>query len=100
MAFSIRFNEEKNQLLKATRGISFEDVLKYIKEKRVLDNIAHPSKKHPHQRLYVIQIKRYIYAVPYIINAEKQEIFLKTIYPSRILMKIYKKGGENEKTKE
>lgn len=100
MAFSIKFNEEKNQLLKATRNISFEDVLKYIKEKRILDNIAHPSKKHPQQRLYVIQIKEYIYAVPYIINAEKQEIFLKTIYPSRLLMKLYKKGGENEKTKE
>ncbi|HEX8965154.1 MAG TPA: toxin [Patescibacteria group bacterium] len=100
MVFTIKFNEEKNQLLKATRNISFEDVLIYIKEKKTLDNITHPSKKHPHQRLYVIQIKEYIYAVPYIINVEKQEIFLKTIYPSRILMKLYRKGGKNEKAKE
>ncbi len=100
MAFSIKFNEEKNQLLKATRNISFEDILRYIKEKKILDNIAHPSKKHPHQRLYVIQIKEYIYAVPYVYNIEKQEIFLKTIYPSRILMKLYKKGGKNDKTKQ
>jgi uncharacterized DUF497 family protein len=98
MAFSITFNEEKNQLLKATRGISFEDVLSYIKDKKILDNRAHPSKKHPLQRLYVIQIKDYVYAVPYVYNAEKQEIFLKTIYPSRILTKQYKKGGTYEKT--
>ena len=99
MAFTIKFNEEKNQLLKATRKISFEDVLIYIKKKKVLDNIAHPSKKYPHQRLYVIAIKGYAYAVPYVINPEKQEIFLKTIYPSRMLMKLYMKGGKNEKTK-
>jgi hypothetical protein len=94
MAFIIKFNEEKNQLLKATRRISFEDVLISIKRKKLLDNIAHPSKKHPHQRLYVIDIKGYVYAVPYIINPEKQEIFLKTIYPSRVLTKQYKKGDE------
>lgn len=94
MAFSIKFSEEKNQLLKATRDISFEDVLIYIRKKKLLDNISHPSKKHPHQRLYVIDIKGYVYAVPYVINKEKQEIFLKTIYPSRILTKQYKKGGK------
>ncbi|HRN95873.1 MAG TPA: toxin [Candidatus Levybacteria bacterium] len=108
MAFSIRFNEEKNQLLKATRGISFENIINSIEKKEVLDSIAHPSKKYPHQRLYVIKIKGYIYAVPYIINREKQEIFLKTIYPSRLLTKKYltrlpkpgtggQEGGKNEK---
>ena len=97
MAFTIRFSEEKNQLLKATRNISFEDVLSNIKNKKLLDNIAHPSKKHPNQRLYVIEIKRYVYAVPYVIDTKKQEIFLKTIYPSRVLIKQYKKGGKYEK---
>jgi len=99
MAFSIKFNEEKNQLLKATRKISFEVVLRAIKEKRLLDNIAHPSLKHSHQRLYIVEIEGYVYAVPYIRNSEKREIFLKTIYPSRELTKIYLKGGKNEKTK-
>jgi hypothetical protein len=97
MAFIIKFNEEKNQLLKATRKISFEDVVKSIKEKKLLDNVAHPSTKYPHQRLYIVEIKRYVYAIPYIINTEKQEIFLKTIYPSRVLTKKYMKGGKNEK---
>lgn len=99
MAFSIRFNEEKNELLKATRGISFEDVVRAVKEKKLLDNVTHPSQKHPHQRLYIVGIKGYVYAAPYIRNVEKREIFLKTIYPSRELTKIYLKGGNNEKTK-
>ena len=102
MAFSIRFNEEKNQLLKATRGVSFEDILEAFKEGRLLADIAHPSKnkKHPHQRLYAVEIKGYAYAVPYVFDSRKQEIFLKTIYPSRLLTKIYLKGGKNEKKKQ
>lgn len=99
MAFTIKFNEEKNQLLKATRGISFDDIVDLINKKKLLDNIAHPSKKHPRQRLYVFEIKGYIYAVAYVINIEKEEIFLKTIYSSRVLTKHYKKGGTYEKTK-
>lgn len=99
MAFTIKFNEEKNQLLKATRDISFEDVLQALKGKNLLADISHPSSNHPRQRVYIIKIKEYVYAVPYVLNAEKQEIFLKTIYPSRVLTKKYMKGGEYEKKK-
>lgn len=99
MAFNIKFNEEKNQLLKATRGVSFEDILEVFKKGKLLDNIAHPGQKHSRQRLYVVEIRGYIYAVPYIFNKEKQEIFLKTIYPSRVLTRKYMKGGKDEKTK-
>ena len=99
MAFNISFNEEKNQLLKATRGISFEDVLEAFKKGKLLADIAHPSQKHPSQGLYVVEIKGYAYAVFYILNNRRREIFLKTIYPSRILTKIYLKGGRNEKKK-
>lgn len=94
MAFSISFNEEKNQLLKATRKISFEDILKAFKKGDILADIAHPSQKYPRQRLYAVEIKGYVYAVPYILNAKKAELFLKTIYPSRALTKKYLKGGE------
>jgi len=99
MAFHIIFNEEKNELLKATRNISFEDVIKALKDNRLLDDIHHPSKQHSHQRLYVIKIKQYAYVVPYVLNSEKQEIFLKTIYPSRVLTEKYMNGGQNEKAK-
>lgn len=99
VAFSITFNEEKNQLLKATRRISFEDILSAIKKGDLLQDIAHPSQKYPKQRLYVVKIKEYVYAVPYVTNTQKKEIFLKTIYPSRALTRIYLKGGKNEKNK-
>ena len=89
MEFSFRFNEEKNQLLKATRNVSFEEVLIYIKSDDLLANIAHPSAKRPNQRLFVIKINNYAYLVPYIINLHKKEIFLKTIYPSREFTRIY-----------
>jgi hypothetical protein len=39
------------------------------------------------QRSFVIDIDDYIYLVPYIENEE--EIYLKTIYPSRKFTKIY-----------
>ena len=76
MAFTIRFNEEKNQLLKATRKISFEDAVGVIKRGKVLANIVHPSKKHKNQHMYILAINNYAYVVPYVINQKKQEIFL------------------------
>lgn len=99
MAFTIRFNEEKNELLKATRGISFEDVLKNLQEGKYLADISHPSKKHAYQKIYIVQIHAYAYAIPYVLNKEKKEIFLKTIYPSRVFTKKYMKGGKHEKKK-
>jgi hypothetical protein len=96
MAFSINFNEEKNQLLEATRGINFEDVLDAIKAGNLLADISHPSGHRLKQRMYVVKVSGYAYAVPYVINDEKKEIFLKTVYPSRTLTKIYIKGDDHE----
>lgn len=89
MVLSINFSEEKNQLLKATRGVSFEDVVTAIKEKQILDNIGNPSFKRSHQKIFIVKINHYVYAVPYVINEQKMEIYLKTIYPSRKLTKQY-----------
>lgn len=94
MAFTIRFSEEKNQLLKALRGVCFDDVIGILERKKLLDDIAHPNKKYPHQRVYVIVLNKYVYAIPYVVDEQKQEIFLKTIYASRALSKKYAKGGK------
>lgn len=94
MAFSIKFNEEKNQLLKLTRKVCFEDVLSAIKNKRLLADINHPSNKRSSQKVYVVQIGSYVYVVPYVLNKQKKEIFLKTIYPSRVFTKKYLKKGK------
>jgi hypothetical protein len=94
MDFSIRFDEEKNQLLQATRGVSFEEILRHIKDGDLLAEIKHPSPSRSNQRIYVVKIDDYAYAVPYVINQHAQEIFLKTIYPSGEFTKLYLRKGE------
>lgn len=92
MVYSINFNEEKNQLLQVSRGVSFEEVVAAIRGRKILDNIANPSFSRARQRTYVIEINGYVYAVPYVVNEKKKEIYLKTIYPSRKLTKKYLGG--------
>lgn len=89
MAFNINFNEEKNQLLKATRGVGFDEIIEAMRKGDLLADVAHPSKSRPNQRLYVVRIKEYAYAVPYVANIKRNEIFLKTAYASRALTKKY-----------
>lgn len=94
MVFGIKYNEEKNQLLRATRGIGFEEAIQAIRQGGLLADIVHPSYKRPKQRMYVVLINAYAFALPYVINRKKQEIFLKTLYPSRALTKKCLKEGK------
>lgn len=89
MGYRIEYSEEKNQLLKETRGICFEDIVGAYEKRRVIDDIK--SKTHPNQRILIVKMKEYIYAVPYVVDGKKRTIFLKTIYPSRVLVKKYMK---------
>jgi hypothetical protein len=93
--FRIEFSEEKNLLLKETRGICFEDVLHAIEAKKIIDDLKSSHQKYTHQRILVIEKKGYVYAVPYVIDQKRKVIFLKTVYPSRVLTARYKKGGKN-----
>ena len=97
MAFSINFSLEKNELLKVTRGVCFDDVISAIEKKKLLADKKHSSSKFIHQRIYVVAINNYAYAVPYVIDLKKHEIFLKTLYPSRALTKKYLQEGKDEK---
>lgn len=94
--YIIEFSEEKNLLLKETREISFEDVIVAIEKKKILGDLNHSNKKYAHQRILVIEIKEYVYAVPYVIDKKRKAIFLKTVYPSRVLTNKYMKGGRNK----
>ncbi len=94
MAFGIRFSEEKNQLLKATRGIGFDEVIRHLRGGALLADKKHIGKARSHQRLYIVKIENYAYVVPYVINEQKQEIFLKTVYPSRRFTKLYIRKGD------
>lgn len=91
--YRIEFSEEKNLLLKVTREIGFEDVIVAIEGKKILDDLRHSNKKYARQRILVIKIGKYVYGVPYVIDPKKKIIFLKTIYPSRVLTNKYMKGG-------
>lgn len=84
----INWNSEKNRKLIRERGISFEDVVFCLQSDGLLDDGSHPNKaKYPHQRLFIVAIDEYAYLVPYVENDE--EIFLKTIIPSRKATKQY-----------
>lgn len=79
---SINWNTEKSVALKLSRGICFEDVIFFIERGDILDDYLHPSQKdYPGQRIMVINIANYAYLIPYVENDE--ELFLKTIIPSR-----------------
>ena len=84
----INWNATKNQQLISERGISFEDIVFYLQQGALLDDVEHPnSDKYPSQRVFVINIDDYAYLVPYVEN--RKEIFLKTVIPSRKATKIY-----------
>jgi len=85
----IRWNEEKNQLLIIQRKLSFEMVLDRLERQEVLARRSHPDKKrYPHQFMFIVELEGYICYVPFVENDD--EIFLKTIIPSRKLEKEFK----------
>ncbi|MBT8123993.1 MAG: hypothetical protein KJO81_04120 [Gammaproteobacteria bacterium] len=60
----------------------------YLLQGEILDDVEHPNhEKYPGQRVFVLNIDQYIYLVPYV--ESKEEIFLKTIIPSRKATKAY-----------
>jgi hypothetical protein len=88
---NINWSLEKNKLLQQERGVCLEDVINAINNNDLIDTIKHPNfDKYPNQFIYIIKIFGYIYMVPYI--KDDDEIFLKTIVPSRKMNKIYNKG--------
>jgi hypothetical protein len=79
---AIRWNRVKNDRLLRDRGVCFEQVVLILERDETLDIIEHPNPiKYPKQKLFVVEINSYAYFVPYVENEE--EIFLKTIIPSR-----------------
>lgn len=82
------WNAEKNDLLKVERGISFEDVVFHIGANDVMDIFEHPNQeRYPGQRILAVVVEGYAYLVPFVESEE--EIFLKTIIPSRKATKQY-----------
>lgn len=84
----MNWNPDKNRKLIEERDVSFEDIVFSLQSGCLLDDISHPNKeKYPHQRVFVVAVDEYAYLVPYVENDE--EIFLKTLMPSRKATKHY-----------
>jgi len=88
----IRWDVEKDQWLRKTRGISFQEIADCILSGDYIDILENPSRAG--QEVFVLRMKNYIWAVPFMVE-EDRSIFLKTAYPSRKLFRRY--GGSDEK---
>ncbi len=84
----VNWNTEKNIRLMAERGVSIEEVVSAISNGGLLVVLDHPNTaQYPNQRMFVVRIRGYAYLVPFV--ETKQEVFLKTIIPSRKATRIY-----------
>ena len=90
-------SDEKNEILKTERGISFEEVAAHIERGHILEILEHPNQqRYPGQRIFVLEMGGYAYLVPFV--ESESEIFLKTVIPSRKATNTYlrKRGEEVE----
>lgn len=67
------------------RGITFEEIVSLLENGLAVDIIE--NKRFKNQRMFAVNVNEYIFLVPFVENSE--EIFLKTIYPSRKATKKY-----------
>ena len=82
----IRWNPLKNERLKKTRDISFEEIL----QSELVKTGVHPKRKN--QFILYFFHRNYIWLVPFVKSDEY--IFLKTLYPSRQHTRLYMERGE------
>ena len=81
----INWSLEKNEKLKAERGLSFEELALSIKSGEILGIEENPG--YSNQRLYILNVENYAVVVPFV--ESEQEIFLKTAFPSRKYTRQY-----------
>lgn len=88
-----RWGAEKNESLRAERGISFESIVVAVEAGGLVDILAHPNQaKYPRQRVLVVACDNYAYLVPFV--EEDDCFFLKTVIPSRKATRDYLNQGE------
>ena len=90
----VEWNEEKNAKLLAERGVGFEEVYAAIQNGFLLSVVNGKVPKYQHQKVFVVSIEGYTYAVPFVEDDKK--IFLKTLYPSRDLHHQYHRGENRD----
>ena len=82
------WESEKNEKLKAERGVSFEEVVLSIERGKILDIVVNPNdERYKGQRIFIVEINDYAHLVPFV--ETEREIMLKTIIPSRKATRRY-----------
>lgn len=93
------FDPAKNAWLIRERGISFEEIISLIESGKLIQVLEHPNKaRYPNQLLYEVDVDGYVFIVP-VVRAGN-ELFLKTIYPSRKATKLTGSAAQRNKPKE
>ena len=88
------WNSEKNELLKESRKLSFEEIATLLAAGKVWKVMDHPNPHaYPNQRVFLVPINNYIYFVPFVL--EEDVIFLKTAFPHRKATKQYLKEKQD-----
>lgn len=88
----LNWSPEKNEWLKRNRGISFEIAVFQIEAGNILDILEHAhQERYSDQRIFVIEFEDYAYLVPFV--EDEDEVFLRTIIPSRKATRKYLKRG-------
>ena len=83
-----RWNAEKNELLKLSRGVSFESIVVAVESDGLLDIVEHPNRtKYPNQQVLIVSFDGYVYLAPFVEEADC--FFLKTVIPSRRATRDY-----------
>jgi len=87
----IRWDPEKDKILLDARGFGFETAAEKIAQLDYIALVEHWNTiRYPHQWIYVLEIEGYAYYVPFVETDD--EIFLKTLIPSRKAKKRYLRG--------
>ena len=82
------WDADKNEKLRAGRGISFEEIVFHVDHGDVLDILEYPNQeKYGGQRVLVVKVEDYVYLVPFV--EMENEVVLKTIILSRKATKRY-----------
>lgn len=83
-----RWDPDKNDHLKAARGISFEEIVLAVEEGGLKDILVHPNqRRYSGQVVLVVAYREYVFLVPSV--EEDEYYFLKTIIPSRKATRDY-----------
>jgi hypothetical protein len=80
----LHWSSEKSEELKLIRGLSFEEIL----QAELIGVTVHSSRAN--QMLIFFKFNDYIWVVPCVVGEE--DVFLKTLFPSRKHTRLWRRG--------